>query len=150
VHMADNRTIVNEEKISDTAQSFPRLPFVRANRLVAQVAAGGDDRKTKFSHEQMMQRIRRQHHAEIRIAWGDGICDSRFPTSDFPQQHNRRFRRTQPPLLQWRYFANVPRAFQRWNYERERLFLAVLSFAQKPDGHFIARIRQQMKSANAL
>jgi len=38
------------------------------NRLVAQIAARGDDGKTKFRHQQMMQRVRRQHRAEIGIA----------------------------------------------------------------------------------
>ena len=59
------------EKHRRCRQPFQRLVFVRANRLVAQIAAGGDDGKTEFGHQQMMQRSVRQHHAEIGIAGSD-------------------------------------------------------------------------------
>ena len=59
---------MNEKNIGDAAQSFERLAFISANRLVAEVAAGGNDRKTEFSHQQMVQWRVRQHDAEIRIA----------------------------------------------------------------------------------
>ena len=57
VHVADDGAVVNEKHIGNAAQPLQRLEFVRADRFVAQVAAGGDDGETEFGHQQMMQRI---------------------------------------------------------------------------------------------
>jgi hypothetical protein len=72
VHVTDDRAVVNQEDIRNAPQPVQRLKFIRANRFVAQVAARGDDGKAEFSHQQMMQWIRWQHHAEVGIAGGEG------------------------------------------------------------------------------
>jgi len=85
--MPDNRAIVDQKTISDAVQPFVRLKFIRAKRLVAQVAARRHHRKAKLGHEQVVQRIRRQHDAEIGIAGSHRIYDLRFAICDFSQQH---------------------------------------------------------------
>ena len=67
VHVPHNRTVMDEKNIGDAAAAVRGLVFVRANRLIAQVAAGGDDGETEFGQQQMMQRRVRQHDAEIRV-----------------------------------------------------------------------------------
>ena len=55
--MTDNRAVMDQEKISDAAQTFHRLQFIRAWRLVTQVAAGGHNGETQFRQEQVVKRI---------------------------------------------------------------------------------------------
>jgi hypothetical protein len=78
VQVPDNRAVVHEKNVGDAAQPFERLDFIRANRLVTQVAAGGDDGETQFRQKELMQRVRRQHCAEIRIARRDALGDLKF------------------------------------------------------------------------
>ena len=89
--MPDNGTIMNEKNIGDAAEPFQGFTFVRANRFIAQVAAGGDDRKAEFGQQQVMQRRVRQHDAEMGIAGSHGICDLRFAICDFSEQDDGRF-----------------------------------------------------------
>ena len=55
--MPDDGPIVDEQHVGDPAQSFERFEFIGADRLIAQIAAGGDNGETEFRHEQMMERI---------------------------------------------------------------------------------------------
>ena len=75
--MADNRPVVNEEKIGNATQPIQRFQLIGANRFIAQIAAGGDDGKIQLCHQQMMQRIGRQHDAEAGIAGSDGMANGR-------------------------------------------------------------------------
>ena len=66
------------------------------------------------------------------------------------QQNNRRFGRAQQSFFQRRNFTFGFYAFQRWKHERERLFLALLAFAQTADRVIVTRIHHQMKSTQSL
>ena len=150
VHVPDDGAIVYEKDIGDAAEAFERLAFVRANRFIAQVAAGGDDGKFEFGHQQMMQRRVRQHRAEIWIAGSDGIYDLRFDDLRFFRAGRWVIRANGGVALQGRNFAFGLHAFQRRKHEREGFFLAMLSFAQEPDGLVVARIHHQMKPAQSF
>ena len=76
--MPDDGPVVDEEDIGDAAEPLQRLAFIGANRLVAQIAARGDDWETQLRHQQMVQRIRRQHHAEVGIARRNTSGNLRF------------------------------------------------------------------------
>ena len=63
---------MDEKNIGDAAEPLQGFTLIRANRLVAEVAARGDDGEIEFGHQQMVQRRVRQHRAEVRIAGGNG------------------------------------------------------------------------------
>jgi len=67
VHVPFDGAVMHEPAIGYAGEPLLGFLGVDADRLFTEVAAGGHDRKAKFSHEQMMQRIRRQHHAMIGI-----------------------------------------------------------------------------------
>ena len=52
VHVPDDGTVMHQEQIGDAAQSVQRLEFIRADRFVAQVAAGGHDGKGQQREQQ--------------------------------------------------------------------------------------------------
>ena len=54
VHVPGDRSVVNEKYIRNTAQPLQPLEFIRANRLVTQITAGGNDGETEFGHQQVM------------------------------------------------------------------------------------------------
>ena len=56
IRVAHNGTVVDKEQISNAAQPFHGFAFIRANRFVGKVAAGGDQRKTARAQKKMMQR----------------------------------------------------------------------------------------------
>ena len=72
VHMPDDGAVVDQEKIGDAAEAFEGFVLVGADRLVAQVAAGGDDREPERRQEQVMQRGVGEHHTEVGVAGGEG------------------------------------------------------------------------------
>ena len=45
-----NRPVVDQEEVGDGLQGFDGVVFVRADRLVGPVAAGGNHRETEFGH----------------------------------------------------------------------------------------------------
>ncbi len=163
IQLPHDGPIMNEESVRDSFQSFPRVEFIGANRFVAQISARRHHREFQFRQEQVVQRIRWQHDAEIGIARRDrrrertgvGTCGAvecwsgeiacRTPAlqpSNSPpfQQHNRRRGRKQQPLLQRRHFASPLHAGERWEQQRERFFPAMFSFSQSPHRSLVPRV----------
>ena len=72
--MAQNRPVMHQQQIRNFAQTLHGLLFIDADRLIAQIAAGGNHRKAQSPHQQMMQRRVGQHHAQHRIARRNRRC----------------------------------------------------------------------------
>ena len=107
IDVADDGPVVHEEGVGDAVQTLDRFGIVDANRLVGEISAGGDDGKTEFAHEQVMERRGGQHDAEVRIARRDR---GRDPAA--AQQDDGRFRRGEEPRFEIGNFAELPRAFR--------------------------------------
>ena len=73
--MARDRAVVNEKNIGDALQSLPRLMLIGADRLIREVSARCDNRKTKFSAEEVMERRGRQQEAQPRIRGSDSAAN---------------------------------------------------------------------------
>src|ERR1035441_5074305 len=56
VHMPDDGAVVDQEQIGNAAEAFEGFVLVGADRLVAQVAAGGDDGEPERRQGQVMER----------------------------------------------------------------------------------------------
>ena len=63
--------IVHGEAIGNAAQAFGSFVIVGGDRFVAQVSAGGDDRKSAAFQQERVQRRVRQHGADIRRRHGN-------------------------------------------------------------------------------
>ena len=82
VDMAGDGPVVHQEDVGDVAEPLYGLDLVRADRLVAQVAAGSDDREARLSQQEMVKWRVGQHDAEIRVVGGDFVADDGRPTTD--------------------------------------------------------------------
>jgi putative intracellular protease/amidase len=69
--MPNDWSIMNEEIVGDARQPLKRLALINADGLIATITAGGNNGKAELTHEQMMQRRVRQHHAVTGIARSD-------------------------------------------------------------------------------
>ena len=81
IHVADDRPVMDKEVVGDSAESLSRLEFVDADRFVAQVSAGRDDRNSEISHQEMMQGRIGQHDAEAPAARRNCRREQRFTRS---------------------------------------------------------------------
>jgi hypothetical protein len=70
IHMPRNGPVVDEEAVDHIAQPLQSLAFVRTDRLVRAISAGGDHGEAQLPEEDVMERGVREHHAKIRIVWG--------------------------------------------------------------------------------
>ena len=66
---------MNEKQISDAAETIECLLFVRADRLVGQIPARGDDREAQLAQEDVVERRVREHRAQVRIPRRDQRCN---------------------------------------------------------------------------
>ena len=66
VERSRDAPVVIQEQVGDGAEPLPRGLGPGAQRLVAEVAAGGDQRPPDREQEQVVQRRVGQHHAEAR------------------------------------------------------------------------------------
>ena len=60
-----DRAVVHQEDVGDLIQPLAGLIVVDGDRLVAAIAAGGDDREGTLGHQQMVQRRIGKHHAQV-------------------------------------------------------------------------------------
>ena len=67
VAAAENRPVVNEKHIGDTAERIDGFTLVSTNGFVDPVTAGGNDGKAQFGHQQVVQGRTGQHNAEVWI-----------------------------------------------------------------------------------
>src|SRR3990172_1930360 len=75
IDVSDNRPIVDEKHVGYSVQSLQGLLLLNANRLIREVAACGNDRKTEIPHKDVMQRGVRKHDTEVRVTGCDGGSD---------------------------------------------------------------------------
>ena len=73
-----DRPIVDEKQIGDPAKPLQGLMAIRANRLLGAIPARRHDRKPDLAGQEMMERIRREQNAEVRVAgrhrWGEPVA----------------------------------------------------------------------------
>ncbi len=129
--MPDDGAVVHQEQIGDAAQAFECLLLGRANRFVAQVAAGSHDGKGQQRQQQMVQGSVGEHHGQVGIARGNrrgeavGGRRQRWRLKA-AQQDNGGFRTAQQPLFGRGHLAHCPDGGQSWEHQGEGLFLTVL------------------------
>ena len=70
--MADDGAVVDQEEVGNAAQAFEGFVLVGADRLVAEVAAGGDDGESEGGQEQVMQRGVGEHYTEVGVGRSEG------------------------------------------------------------------------------
>ena len=85
VDMPDNRPVMDKKKISHAMQPFQRFMLISAHRLVRNIPACRNDRKSEFSHQQMMERGYGSMTPKIGLcgATEEAMRDFRFAISDF-------------------------------------------------------------------
>ena len=151
VDVPDDRPVVDEKKIRNAGKTNQRLPLVDADRFVRQIAAGRDNGKIDFPHQEMMQGSVGQHHSQIRIVRGYIRCNRLPDPVRFAfEKDNGRLRRSEQPGFERRNRAILPNLLERGVHQRKRLFLAVLSLPQSIDGLGISSIRDKMKSSKSF
>ena len=84
VDVAGDGTVVHQESIGDVAESLEGILFVRADRLIRQIAAGGDHGKAQLAQQQVMQWGVGQHHAQVGVAGRDLFGDFALRILPFP------------------------------------------------------------------
>ena len=148
VGMAGDRAVVEQKTVGDCAQPFEGLPLVGADRLVGQVAAGGDQRAVYLFQQQMVQRGRRQHQPQLR---GAG-CHLRGQEGlrSAGQQHDR-CRVGSQQSGGCRFDDTERLCLGQVTHHHGQRFERAL-FARPQPGHrgCVARIRHQLKSAQSL
>ncbi len=153
VNVAEDGAVVDEEEVGDAAQMNEGLVFIGADGFVGQIAAGGDDGESEIGEEQMMERSRGQHDAEVRIGRGDGSGDverGRKLGRKTAEQGDGSLRGAEQAFLEGRDAADGLDGIERGKHEGERLFLAVLAAAQAVDGDIVAGVHQEMEPTQAL
>ena len=95
VHVTDDGPVVDQEDIGDAMQPFQRFPLVGTERLVAEIAAGGDNGKAQLAHQQVVDGSVRQHHPQVGVPRrdGHGQWGAARRACSAPQQDNGRLGR---------------------------------------------------------
>jgi hypothetical protein len=135
VHVTDDRAVVYKKQIGDTLETGQGLMLVRADRFVAEITAGGNERHAGIPEQDVVQRAVRKQDAERWIAGGDIIADCRFLTiSVTGYQDDRCFRCPQQPFFERGYPAEPAGVIQVRDHDGERLLFPVLAFAEPTYG----------------
>ncbi len=139
---AHDGPVVHQKMIGDVFQPSSRFFIGDGDRLVAAVAAGRDQRKRTFAHQQMMQRRIRQHDSEIWRAVRHIPRDVGAGLGT--QQHNRCSLRFEQFLFRGRDLAVLARHLERRHHQREWLLFAMLALAQAGHGGRLAGVDQRV------
>ncbi len=153
VDMAGDRPVVQQEEIGDAAlaaEASQRFVVVDRDRLAGEVAARRHQGKIHRREQQVMQRARRQHHAETRIARRDLWCEENPRKFAPPQQHDRRLRRGEEGGLFRREPAQLADRGNVAHHQRQRLRRASLAFAKTPHRGRGARVAEELETADSL
>ena len=132
----------------DFAEPCARRAIVDDLRLLGDVAAGHHDRALHARQDQLVQRRRRQHEAERRKTRGDLIRQPLGFVSR--EQHDRRRRADERPLLFRSDRAIAPDDVEIPRHQRERLRISALQAAQARHGFGIGRVASEVKAAETL
>ena len=150
VCLAKYRPIVIQNQIRDPGQPVERFHDVNADRLVGEVAARRDKRPPNPAHDQMVERRRWQHHAQSGVARRDR-SRNRPPAPHTPvEQHDRRLRTQQQPLLGRRHQAVTLNFGQTGIEQRQRLLGALLAATQLPQRPLIPGVNHEVEAAKPL
>src|ERR1039458_2110546 len=135
--MPDDGAVVDQEEVRNAAETFEGFVLISADRLVAKVAAGGDNGEPERQHEQVMQRGVGEHYAEVGVGRSEGRRKCGMRTAErgmlAAEEDDGGFGGTQEALFERRYVAGCLDGRERWEHQGEGLFLAVLQFPQAPD-----------------
>jgi hypothetical protein len=145
-------TIVNEEQIRDGPESGEGFLLVDADRVVADVAAGGDQGETEIGGQEVVDRRVRQHEAEPGIPRGDAVRDaarSRASTAP-PNENDGRGGGSQEAGLGRVEVGEVGGRGERGTEEGQRFGFAVLALPQAADGLLVVGSHQELESAQTL
>ena len=70
---------MEQKTVSDLCELFQRLSITDGRRSAAEVAGGHHQRALRLLHQQMVQRIGREHHTEAIRARRDVVREGRQP-----------------------------------------------------------------------
>ncbi|MNP30540.1 hypothetical protein D3C76_1236180 [compost metagenome] len=73
IHTLQNIAVVQQKSVGYLAQLIQRLFVADHRRFTAQISGGHHQRASAVVHQQMLQRIGRQHYAEAIQAWRNPI-----------------------------------------------------------------------------
>lgn len=79
---------MQQEAVSDVTEFFQRLLVAYGGWMATEVGGGHHQRTLTVQHQQMLERVRRQHHAD-RIQPRRNLLRKRWKAG-FWRQHNRR------------------------------------------------------------
>lgn len=151
VHVSRNSAIVHQEAIGHAAEPRQGLPLLRADRLVREIAAGGDHGKAQLPEQDVMQRGIWKHRAQIGVAGGHRRGDGlRRPVGTARQEDDRAFRGKEETLFETRDVAVNPHRLQRGQHQGQRFLLAVLPLPQAKDRVLVSGVHQQVKASQPL
>ncbi len=143
-----DRPVVHEEDVGQTGQTRERLELVRADGLLAQVPARGDERDVDGSQQQVVERRGGEHEPELRPPRRDRSGDGRV--AEAGQEDDGSLRGLEERRGSGRDLRERPRGSEIPHHEGEGLVLARLAGAEPPDGGLVPRVAHQVEAAEAL
>ena len=146
---AHDGPVVHQEMVGDVFQADGGFFIGDRDRLVAAVAAGGDQREPALLHQQMMQRRVRQHDAEIGRAMRNVPGDVGAGLG--LQQHDGRGLRFEQLALRRARFRSSSRATSSDGIISANGFSSrCLRWRRRATASRIAGIGQKLESSNAF
>ncbi len=133
---------MQQKAVGNLTKLRERLRTGERGRLAAAVAGGHHQRTPDALHQQVLQRVRRQHHASFVKPRRDGLTQRRQVR--VIHQHNRGGRRSQLRAGIIRQHCGVRQ------HNRQRFGRAMLARAQARYGVSVLRVAGEMKPADAF
>ena len=128
VHVPLDRPVVNEKEVGHVAEPLEGLALVDADRLLAPVAARGDEREVDLTKQQMVERRRGDHDSELRPSRRDRTGDGLFAGAG--QEDDGRLGRFQERRGGRRDLREQSRGGEIFHHEGEGLVFAPLAGAE--------------------
>ncbi len=142
-----NLAIVDQEAVGDSAQARERVAVVARDRLFRAVAAGHHQPGWAAPQQEILQRRRRQEHAQLREPGRDAGGQRPAPRRGEHDRSRGRGERVAGDIVEGR---DLFQRCERARHHRERLRRSVLARAQSRDRIRIARVDGEQEAAGAF
>ena len=130
IHVADDRSVMNEEIIGNCFQPLQRLTLIDADGFIAQIAAGGDDRESlalSSRDDATVSKVASPRDSGLAGATAGASSDL---VRSARKQNDGCFRSQQQPLFQFRDVAILLNQIKRGIHQRKRFLLPALARSQ--------------------